>query len=891
MDLPDLNEQAFRQELLSGPSTIKLVRGQIERIHNELRDQFMATLDADTLVPLRSELMDRILRSLWITRGLPDSGLSLLAVGGYGRGELQPFSDIDVLILAREEKFINEYSEDLQSFITLLWDLKLDVGHSVRTLSECVAEAAGDLTIITNLLEARTLAGDESLYPELTRKISPRHIWPSVAFFNAKSQELTERHDKHNSPDYNLEPNVKNSPGALRDIQTVCWVANRHFGRGTLQSLSEKDIITDSEFRILSAAHRFLWQVRSSLHYLSGREEDRLLFDLQKPVAALLGYKGDERRSAVENFMYDFYRHQLNVTELCELILQHIREAHLACGPVVAEEVNEDFIFSNGYLQLTTTDLFSREPVWLLKSFLLMAQHPEAKGMHSSTIRAIRDHRHLIDEDYRRRPENNDAFMALLRSRHRVVTELHRMTRYGILGAYIPEFGAIIGMMEHDLLHKYTVDDHSMRMTRLMRQFRNGNVRKRFPLASRLIHSVRKKEILYLAALLHDTGKNMEGDHTQNSGEIALRFCQQHRLPEADANMVSWLCSNHLLMSDACQRIQVANPDELMPFAQAVGDQYHLDLLFMVSAADTYSTNPVLWTPWRAEQMRSLYDSTRDMLKRGLDNRLSKQEVIAEIQRETLLQLSHYGIPESRVREIWGSPGEDYFLREGVDNLVWHILEIDAHGDPDRPLISLRQTSEHNQEGATQIFIFAPDHPNQFAVITATLDTLNLNIQDARIMTSEQERNAVDTFIVLDENNQAITDPDQIRHIRITLTDALADPENYPTLIQRRTPRVYKQFIVPTEVTLSNDADGLCTIMEVMAADRPGLLAKVGEILSGFNTQILNARILTEGERVFDIFSIADPDGAPYSDPTICQEIRKAIISGLDQQVEKQTNV
>ena len=891
MELPDLNEQAFREELLSNPATIRVVRSHIERIHNALRAQFMATLDADTLVPLRSELMDRILRSLWVTRGLPEDGLALIAVGGYGRGELQPFSDIDVLILAREERFINEYSEDLQSFITLLWDLKLEVGHSVRTLSECVAEAAGDLTIITNLLEARTLAGDQSLYPELSDKISTRKIWPSEAFFNAKWQELTERHDKHNSADYNLEPNVKNSPGALRDIQTVSWVACRHFGQGTLGNLSQTGIITPSEYQQLSDAHSFLWRVRSALHYLSGREEDRLLFDLQKQVASLLGYKDDDRRSAVENFMYEFYRHQLTVTELCELILQHIHEMHLSFGPVVTEEVNEHFIFSNGYLQLTTTDLFSREPVWLLKSFLLMAQHPEASGMHSSTIRAIRDHRHLIDDHYRQQRENNDTFMALMRSRTRVVTELHRMMRYGILGAYIPEFGAIIGMMEHDLLHKYTVDDHSMRMIRLMRQFRYGNVRKRFPIASRLIHTVRKKEILYLAALLHDTGKSMEGDHTLNSGEIALRFCRQHRLSDADAAMVSWLCSNHLLMSDACQRLQFSNPDDVVQFARAVGDQQHLDMLFMVSAADTHSTNPELWTPWRAEQMRELYESTRDMLKRGLDNRQSKEEVIAEIQRNALLQLNNYGIPEARVREIWGSPGEDYFLREGVDNLVWHILEIDAHGDVDRPLISIRQTSEHNQEGATQIFIFAPDHPNQFAVITATLDALNLNIQDARIMTSEQERNAVDTFIVLDENNEAITDPDQIRHIRITLSEALADPENYPTLIQRRTLRAYKQFMVPTEVTLSNDADGLCTIMEVTAADRPGLLARVGEILSGFGTQILNARILTEGERVYDIFSITDEQGAPYSDPALCEEIRLAIIKGLDHQVEKQTNV
>ena len=891
MTLPDLNEADFRTQLLNSSNCIRTAREQIEHIQSELKAQFLETLDSDALVPRRSELMDRVLRSLWVTRGLPDTGLSLIAVGGYGRGELQPFSDIDVLILAREEHHINQYSEDLQSFITLLWDLKLDVGHSVRTLSECVAEAGGDLTIITNLLEARTLAGDPELYDQLSDKICPRSIWPSETFLNAKWQELNDRHDKHNSADYNLEPNVKNSPGALRDIQTVGWVALRHFGQGTLEGLISLGIITDSEYKLLSEAHSFLWQVRSALHTLAGREEDRLLFDLQKQVARLLGYQDDDGRSGVEHFMYDFYRQQLTVTELCELILQHIHEAHLECGPVEEEAINEHFVFSNGYLRLTTPDLFQKEPVWLLKSFLLMAQHPDAMGMHSSTIRAIRDHRHLIDDHFRHQKQNTDTFMALLRNRTRVVTELHRMMRYGVLGVYAPEFGAIIGMMEHDLLHKYTVDDHSMRMMRLMRQFRNGSIRQKFPLASRLIHNVRKKALLYLTALMHDTGKSLEGDHTLNSGELARAFCQRHDLCDEETELVSWLCENHLLMSDACQRIQIANPDDVFQFAREVGDLQRLDMLFLVSVADTHSTNPDLWTPWRAEQMRDLYEATRDMLSRGLDNRMSKTDVIAEIQREALQQLSHYGIPETRVRDIWGEPGEDYFLREGVDNVVWHILEIDAHGDTRHPLISIRQTSDQNQEGATQIFIFAPDHPNQFAVITATLDSLNLNILDARIMTSELERNAIDTFIVLDENNQAISDPDQIRHIRLTLAEALSDPEHYPTLIQRRTPRAYKQFVIPTEVTLSNDADGLCTIMEVTTSDRPGLLARVGEVLSEFGTQILNARILTEGERVYDIFSIANREGGPYSDPELCDTIRQAIIKGLDEQVEQQTNV
>ena len=355
--------------------------------------------------------------------------------------------------------------------------------------------------------------------------------------------------------------------------------------------------------------------------------------------------------------------------------------------------------------------------------------------------------------------------------------------------------------------------------------------------------------------------------------------------------MVSWLVSNHLLMSDALQKYDLSNPEDIHQFALEVGDQYHLDMLFLISVADTHSTNPDLWTPWRAEQMRSLYRSTQAALRRGLENPLHKDEVIEEIQQEAIAQLKSYGLPESRVREIWGVPGDDYFLREGVDNIVWHTREIDSHGSSEKPLVSIRQTSDRQFEGATQIFIFMKDQPNLFAVTTATLDQLNLNIQDARIMTSEAENNAVDTYIVLDENNEAIVDPEHIRSIRNTLCEALAEPEDYSTIIQRRTPRMLKQFMVPTQVTISNDPIRKRTVLEVVAADRPGLLARMGKILAEHNAQLQGAKILTEGERVSDIFFIVDQNNEPFSDPDFCQALTDAVEKGLDQQVEEQTAV
>jgi [protein-PII] uridylyltransferase len=889
--LPQVDEDALLEELKEKSLPLPVIKPLLTRIQDEAHHYFRETLDADLLVRHRATLIDRVLRALWRFRNIATQDIALIAVGGYGRAELHPHSDIDLLLLARDEDSINRHASDLQDFITLLWDIKLDIGHSVRTLDECVTEAKGDLTIITNLLESRTLIGDETLHSELRARITPEAQWPAAVFFEAKSEELNTRHDKHNSADYNLEPNVKNSPGALRDIQTITWVAIRHFGKGTLQALEDNGFLTEFEHKRLASSVSFLWEVRYALHMLAGREEDRLLFDLQTQVAEVLGYKDTGRQLGVERFMSQFYRHQLSTMELSDMLMMHFTEDYMQCDDDTITPVNEHFVLCNGYLQLTTPDLFEKEPAWLLRVFPMLAQISESKGIHSATIRALRDNRNLIDEEYRQNPEHNAIFMTLMRSRSRVVRELSRMMRYGILGRYIPSFGRVIGMMEYDLLHKYTVDEHTFRMIRLLRHFRYGDVRERFPIASRLIHKVHKKEVLYLAALLHDVGKSREGDHAANGGEIAEAFCIQHGLKPADTHMVTWLVSNHLLMSNASQRLDLSNPDDIHQFAVEVGDQYHLDMLFLISVADTHSTNPELWTPWRAEQMRELYRNTQAALRRGLENRLHKDDVIEEIQQEAIAQLQDYGLPEARAREIWGQPGEDYFLREGVDNIVWQTREIDAHGNSAKPLVSVRQTSDRQFEGATQIFLFMKDQPNLFAVTTATLDQLNLNIQDARIMTSESENNAVDTYIVLDENNEAITDPERIRVIRNTLCDALDEPEEFDTIIRRRTSRVLKQFDVPTQVTISNDPLMRRTVLEVTAADRPGLLARVGSILMDFGAQLQGAKILTEGEQVSDIFFIVDANGEPYSDPTSCEELCKALEDGLDEQVEEQSAV
>lgn len=897
LELPSINNEALILQLSTAISPLPVVKPLLAEIKQQCHDYFRETLDATTLVAHRCKLIDQILFCLWQNSGFNkqsdnEGNIALLAVGGYGRGELQPHSDIDLLIVLKNEAAFDNHKEALQSFITLLWDLKLDIGHSVRTLDECVSEAEKDLTIITNMMEVRTLAGDKTLLEQLQEKTEPRTIWSGPEFFEAKWQELKNRHAKHADTEYNLEPNVKNSPGTLRDIQTINWMAMRHFGHDELEELKQYKFLTSYELHLYQTSTEFLWQLRYALHMVTNREEDRLLFDLQKDIAEILGFSDDEEMLGVERMMLQFYRNQLALNELTDILLVHIKDDIFGdCHQDTIEKIDDDIFICNGYLQFSFPDRLPEKPELLLRIFIEFAKRKNVLGMHSSTIRALHDHRDLINQDFRENPVHNDLFMQLLKNDLQVSSTLKRMMHYGILGRYIPEFGSIIGHMQYDLFHIYTVDEHSLRMVQMLRRYRYADEREHFPVASRLIHKIKRKEVLYITALLHDAGKMCRGDHEIIGAEIARAFCKQHKLSQYDAEMVEWLVRNHLLMSQASQRIDINNPEDIHQFALEVGDIDHLQHLFLISTSDIVSTNPKLWTGWRAEQMRTLYYNTKQAFRRGLNNTMGKEQFISAIQCEAIYELERLDIDEAHARAIWDEPGDDYFLREGADNIIWHTQIITDHGLSESPLVAIRETSDIDFDGATQIFIFMKDQPNLFAVTTATLDQLNLSIQDARIMTSNN-RNAVDTYIVLDENGDSIgNDPERITQIKKTLTKALSTPEEYSSLIQRRTPRQLKNFQIPTQVTLSNDPVMRRTVLEVIAADRPGLLARMGEFFMTHNLLMHGAKIMTEGESVSDIFFISDKDDNPISDLDTCVEIQQGICEALDQQVEAQSQV
>ncbi|MDH4873104.1 [protein-PII] uridylyltransferase [Pseudomonas sp. BN515] len=880
---PELFDRGqFQAELALKSSPIAAFKKAIRQARDVLDNRFANGRDIRRLVEDRAWFVDQILRAAWGRFGWSeDADIALLAVGGYGRGELHPFSDIDLLILLDSADH-EVFREPIEGFLTLLWDIGLEVGQSVRSVAECAEEAQADLTVVTNLMESRTIAGPEHLRQRMLEVTSPEQMWPSKHFFLAKRNEQKARHAKYNDTEYNLEPNVKGSPGGLRDIQTILWVARRQFGSLNLHGLVQQGFLMETECSMLASSQEFLWKVRYALHMLAGRAEDRLLFDHQRKIASLLGFEDGDGKLGIERFMQKYYRVVMGVSELSDLINQHFEEVILRAGETgQAQPLNSRFQLRDGYIEVTHPNVFKRTPFAMLEIFVLMAQHPEIKGVRADTIRLLRDSRHLIDDDFRKDIRNTSLFIELFKSTQGIHRNLRRMNRYGILGLYLPEFGQIIGQMQHDLFHIYTVDAHTLNLIKHLRKLKWPELAEKFPLASKLIDKLPKPELIYLAGLYHDIGKGRGGDHSELGAVDAEIFCARHQLPVWDSRLVAWLVQHHLVMSTTAQRKDLSDPQVIYDFARLVGDQTRLDYLYVLTVADINATNPSLWNSWRASLLRQLYTETKRALRRGLENPLDREEQIRQTQSAAIDILVRNGIDQDEAEQLWSQLGDDYFLRHTANDVAWHTEAILQHPAGNDPLVLIKETAQREFEGATQIFIYAPDQHDFFAVTVAAMSQLNLNIHDARIITSTSQF-TLDTYIVLDADGGRIGEnPARIREIREGLIDALKNPDEYPAIIQRRVPRQLKHFAFPPQVTISNDAQRPVTILELIAPDRPGLLARIGRIFLEFDLSLQNAKIATLGERVEDVFFVTDANNQPLSDPELCLRLQEAIVSQL----------
>jgi [protein-PII] uridylyltransferase len=877
-----LFDPAIFNQQLDDEGAIACCKPTIANANHYLDNLFHQGTEAGQLIALRAIFMDALLGALWDKQDWQGAQLALVAVGGYGRGELHPHSDIDLLVLQGEHA--QDCSEELEKFLTLLWDIGLNIGHSVRTVQQCAEVAKDDITIVTSLMEARVIRGASSLMEAVREATNTEKMWPSAEFFRAKLEEQKSRHAKFADTEYNLEPNVKSSPGGLRDLQIIGWIAERHFGVESLEDLSIDKFLNPDEMEILIRGREFMWQVRYALHMISQREENRLIFDHQRELATLWGFE-DGDKLAVEQFMQVYYRWALALGQLNEVLIQNFDQAILRAGTEDEIRVlNTNFQTRNGYMEARREDLFSSEPHALLEVFLLCAQNEDIVAIGAPTIRMIRDNRHQIDDAFRADDNNKKTFLEILRSPHKVTRQLRCMTRYGILGIYLPEFGKIVGQMQHDLFHAYTVDAHTLEVIKYLRLFGYPEFEERFPVTSRVARRLPKIELLYIAGLYHDIGKGRGGDHSELGAVDAEVFCKSHGLSTLDSNLVVWLVKNHLLMSAVSQRKDISDPEVIQQFAQHVGDQNRLDYLFVLTVADINATNPKLWNAWRGSLLRQLYTETKRALRRGLENPADKHEWIAETRKTAIGILEYRGFTPEELEDIWVASGEEYFLRERAEDIAWHTEAIAGHYDRAIPLVLTRNTQESNIANPTQIFIHTKSGPHLFSVICAELEQLDLSIHDARIYEASDGM-SLDTFFVLDCNGKSLADDsDRIRDIADKLGSALADVANYPEIVSRRTPRQVKSFSTPTETRMSIDDIKNVTVLEVSSPDRPGLLALIGKIFVDFNVELQAAKIQTLGERVEDVFFLTDAQQQPITDTEQCEKIQQAIRLELDQQ-------
>ena len=851
------------------PVSIRDYKMRIQAYTAEQVQRFQAEEPIARLIRDRADFIDGLLVAAWhsLVGEFADTH-ALVAVGGYGRSELHPYSDIDILFLLNEAAQDGDWSSEqpyeqaVTSFFQFLIDIGLTVGYSVRTVVECLETARNDQTIITNLMEARYLAGSNTLFDALMVRIGPEHLWPINQFFNAKVEEQQARYAKYHDTAYNLEPNVKEGPGGLRDIQIIGWIVKRHHKSSDLRDLIVQGWLTEAEYAGLINAQEFLWRVRFALHTLTGRREDRLLFDYQRELASQFGYSGDEPNAAVEQFMQGYFRVVVELERLNEMVMQLFAEIilHNNQEPTVIP-LSPSFQSVNNYVEARHSRVFRDNPLALLEIFLILQQNTELQGIRAATVRLIRQHLDQIDDNFRNDPKACGLFMEILRKPGGITHQLRRMNRYGVLAAYLPAFANVVGRMQYDLFHVYTVDEHTLFVIRNLRRFTLDRYRDEHPFCNEIFPLIEKPELLYIAALMHDIAKGSGGDHSEIGEKIARKFCQRHGL-------------DHLLMSMTAQRKDISDPEVIHEFATLVGDPDRLNYLYLLTVADIRATNPSLWNIWKSALLQELFVSTRRAFRSGLEKPADMRDRVRSTKVDSLKLLVRLGMTADAVEQIWAMISDDYFMRCQPGEIAWHTLAIATCGPDDLPLVLLRPNS---QRGSAEIFIHARNQDFIFAHSTAVLDQLGLTILDAKIITSANGY-VLNSYHVLEQTGEPIKDLRQQIEICSRLRQCLLNITAAPIQVLRREPRQARHFSVPTQVYFHVDPQNRDTIVELIATDRPGLLSKVGQAFCKVGVRLRDARIATIGSRAEDIFRVTDTKDQPLMDDTLKIKLRSALI-------------
>jgi [protein-PII] uridylyltransferase len=831
---------------------------QLSELFNHWLKEIFDTVDTHCLVEARAQFVDCVLTKLWCQHQLDEFQLALHAVGGYGRGELHPHSDIDILLLI-PESISTALEERISAFITQLWDVRLDVGHSVRSVKECLKQAVNDVTVATNLMEIRHITGTTTLAEQLQPLLHEDVFWTSEKFFIAKRDEQLKRHQQYHGASYTLEPNLKENPGGLRDIQTIAWVAKRHFKAESLEELVQHDYLTLNEYFELLECQDYLWRMRFALHFVAGRSENRLLFDYQADVAELLGF-GDKGKAAVERMMKRFFRIIARVAELNTMLLQHFEQAILpSTEPVQQVALNEDFELIDGLINVTNTRVFMRS-VKIMEMFLIIAQHDEIKGLHSNTLRLLRNARRRLISGLCDYAESRRIFLEIVRHPRGFGLTLTLMHKYSIIGAYLPLWRNIVGQMQFDLFHAYSVDEHSYRLLKNLHRFSQVEHNHEFPLCSKIVQRIRKPELLSLAGIFHDIAKGRGGDHAELGAIDALSFCQTHNINDHDARMVAWLVKNHLLMSVTAQRRDITDENVIKTFGEVVRDEAHLDYLYCLTVADMRATNETLWNSWKANLLEELYFTTKRALRRGLEKPVDLKAKIRENQTQALEFLAEVELDAEQIKTFWKEFKADYFLRYSPAQIAWHTQHI-MHHDRSKPLVLINAKP---YRGGTEVFIFTKEVANIFALSVALLTHRKLSIHDAKIITSKTGY-TVNTFVILDHRNKAIDDSYRANDIAKTITYHIAQ-NKAPNLKKLKLPARYRQFKFPCQVGFIKSHAKNRTMIEIVALDRPGLLETIARVFQRNQVSIHTAKITTFGEKAEDVFTISNELGSALTE-------------------------
>ncbi len=826
------------------PDAIATTRQRLKAGRDALRAAYAQDANAGRFLQGHRRLVDGILASLWRDASLPP-GSALVAVGGYGRGELYPHSDVDLLVLLPGAPDASG-RRAVEVFVGRLWDVGLQIGHSVRTVSECTEEAAKDITIQTTLLEARLLGGSRATFDGLEHAV--RSGLDVQRFFKAKRLEQEQRHEKFQDTPYSLEPNLKESPGGLRDLQVILWVSRAaDLGRDWV-ALARRGLITTAEARQLKRHADLLRNARIRLHLLAGRREDRILFDHQDALARAFDVRPSGTKRPSEAFMQRYYRTAKAVTQLNTILLQNLGAAIFPAADVRPEIINERFQSARELLDARDPDVFEREPAAVLECFRLMQDHSELKGMTAVTLRALWRAQRRVDASFRHDPANRARFLEFLQQPRGVVHELRRMNQYGILGRYLPAFGRIVGQMQHDLYHVYTVDQHILQVVRNLRRFTMMEHAHEYPLCSRLIADFDRPWVLYVAAMFHDIAKGRGGDHSRLGRIDALHFCRAHDVAEEDAALVAFLVEHHLTMSAVAQKRDLADPAVIAEFARIVCSERRLVALYLLTVADIRGTSPSVWNAWKGKLLEDLLRGTRRLL-RG-DGVGFEQDVQAK-QAEALRLLRLYALSDQVGDALWRELDLAYFLRHEPQEIAWQTRHLHYRVTPVAPVVKARLSPIG--EGF-QVMIYCRDQPELFARICGYFGQTGYNIVDAKIHTTKHGY-ALDTFLVLAAPG-APGHRETISLIEHELAERLARQSPLPPPVRGRISRELKHFPVTPEVHIRPDEKGPYYVLSVTAGDRPGLLYAIARVLSEYRISLHTAKIVTLGERAEDVFVV-----------------------------------